>query len=292
MSAIVTLPINEWAPSPPRALLDAAATALESGQVLYLPQLPFRLHPAEHSLLTPNCLDPGRKNISFEPSTGALKGALVAAAEEALLRALIQRFHEQALSLIHSLLPSYGPDLRPARASYRPAGVSKRRQSPRKDDRLLHVDAFPSRPNQGERILRVFSNINPDGASRTWQLGEPFEACARHFLPRLPAPRPALALLLRMAGVTRGLRSAYDHYMLKLHDTMKQDTAYQAHAPRETVEFAAGSTWIVFSDQALHAALGGQYLLEQTLHLPMRALRWPERAPLAVLERLTARGLP
>ena len=57
-------------------------------------------------------------------------------------------------------------------------------QSWRADDRRLHVDAFPSRPNYGERILRVFTNVNPDGEPRVWRVGEPFEAVARRFLPR------------------------------------------------------------------------------------------------------------
>lgn len=291
MSAIVTLPIEHWAQPSSETLRDTAARALEAGQVLYLPALSFALTPAERPLLRPSCLDPRRKNISFESSSGAVKGARTAAAEIPLLQALLRRFQRQALTLVQDLLPAYTPHLRLARTSYRPAAVSQRRQSPRKDDRLLHVDAFPSRPNHGERILRVFSNVNPEGLARTWHVGEPFEDCARAFLPRLPAPRPAWARLLRAAGITRGLRSAYDHYMLTLHDTMKQDRHYQESAPRETVAFAAGSTWIVFSDQTLHAALSGQYLLEQTLHLPVRALLRPEHAPLAVLERLTGRVL-
>ena len=62
--------------------------------------------------------------------------------------------------------------------------VSTRKQSVRADDRRLHVDAFPSRPNYGERILRVFTNVNPDGEPRVWRVGEPFEDVAPRFLPR------------------------------------------------------------------------------------------------------------
>ena len=35
----------------------------------------------------------------------------------------------------------------------------------------------------------------------------------------------------------------------------------------------------------------GQYMLEQTIHLPLAALYEPERSPLAILERLTGRAL-
>jgi hypothetical protein len=41
----------------------------------------------------------------------------------------------------------------------------------------------------------------------------------------------------------------------------------------------------------LHAALGGQFMLEQTFFLPVAAMLHPERSPLAVLERLSGRSL-
>jgi hypothetical protein len=41
----------------------------------------------------------------------------------------------------------------------------------------------------------------------------------------------------------------------------------------------------------MHAAMSGQFMLEQTVHLPNAALAFPSESPLAVLERLTARKL-
>jgi hypothetical protein len=41
----------------------------------------------------------------------------------------------------------------------------------------------------------------------------------------------------------------------------------------------------------MHAASSGQYMLEQTTHLPIEALYEPQRSPLAVLERMTGRRL-
>lgn len=291
MSAVITLNLRQWDREYPRALQTTAAEALESGRVVHLPDLPFVLHDTELGLLTPACLDSRSKNISYEAAGATLKGSAAQGRDALLLQDLMQRFQRQALALVQGLLPSYHGALRAARTSYRPATVSQRRQSPRQDDRRLHVDAFPSRPNRGDRILRVFSNIHPHGLPRTWQIGESFEDCARHFMPRLPAPRPALAALFNALGITLGRRSAYDHYMLHLHDMMKTDAAYQAQAPRETYAFAAGTTWLVFSDQTLHAALSGQYLLEQTCHVPVSALERPDQAPLRVLERLTGQRL-
>ena len=106
------------------------------------------------------------------------------AATQAQLTAMITRFRAQALGLIEALLPHYTSALRLAPTSYRPMQVESRQQSWRADDRRLHVDAFPSRPIYGYRILRVFANVNPDGAPRVWRVGEPFEAMARKFLPR------------------------------------------------------------------------------------------------------------
>jgi hypothetical protein len=41
----------------------------------------------------------------------------------------------------------------------------------------------------------------------------------------------------------------------------------------------------------MHAAISGQYMLEQTIHLPVTALYNPESSPLATLERLCGRPL-
>jgi len=92
-------------------------------------------------------------------------------------------------------------------------------------------------------------------------------------------------------GVTRGRRSPYDALMLALHDGAKRDEAYQAGAPREPVAFPPGSTWVVYSDRVMHAALGGQYLLEQTFYLPVAAMQDPALSPLRVLEGLYGRAL-
>jgi hypothetical protein len=57
------------------------------------------------------------------------------------------------------------------------------------------------------------------------------------------------------------------------------------------VRFAPGTTWLCFSDQVMHAAVSGQFMFEQTIHLPVSALYDPARSPLAILTRLTGRAL-
>jgi hypothetical protein len=203
---------------------------------------------------------------------------------------MIARFAACAGELVTTLFPRYAPYVKRARSSYRPQSAVGREVSWRKDDSRLHVDAFPSRPNRGERILRVFTNVNPT-EDRVWRVGEPFETMAKTLLPRISDPLPGASVVLAALGVTKGRRSVYDHLMLNLHDAAKSDLAYQRDCAQETVHFAPGTTWLCFSDQVMHAAISGQYMFEQTIHLPVAALYEPSRSPLAILERLTGRAL-
>jgi len=153
------------------------------------------------------------------------------------------------------------------------------------------VDAFPSRPNYGERILRVFANINPHGEPRVWRIGESFETVAERFLPRVKPYQRWQAYALRGLQVTKSVRSEYDHLMLQLHDAMKADQDYQQRSAQITMPFPAGSVWMCFSDQATHAVMSGQYMMEQTLHLSPQHQYNVESSPLAILQRMLGRAL-
>ncbi len=139
--------------------------------------------------------------------------------------------------------------------------------------------------------MRVFTNVNPDGQPRIWRIGEPFEAVARYFLPRAKAYSRWQAQLMHMLHATKSLRSEYDHLMLQLHDCMKSDANYQQHAPQVNMPFPPGSSWVCFSDQTSHAVMSGQYMLEQTFHLPVARQYDPDASPLAILARLAGRPL-
>jgi hypothetical protein len=284
---ILELDAADWQVATPH---DAWIAALEAGKVLYFPRLGFKLTTQEARFLTPDVLDPKSRNISLD-ANGHLKGASGDAIAQKELTAMIGRFRMQAQTLVHSLLPRYVGALRMAPTSYRPMQVESRTQSWRADDRRLHVDAFPSRPNYGERILRVFTNVNPNGVARVWRVGEPFEAVAARFLPRARPYVRWQAKALQTLHVTKSLRSEYDHLMLQLHDGMKSDLAYQKDAPQVTMPFPPGSVWVCFSDQASHAVMSGQYMMEQTLHLPAAQQYDPDASPLAILTRLTGRAL-
>jgi hypothetical protein len=285
---IEDLPIAEWHGPFDAALRTQAVDALEAGRVLLLAQLPFSVAADEMFLLSPKIMGSERKNISLDPATGSVGNTALGGAEAAKLVAMMQRFGDAAERLLHDLLPGYAPALERARTSFRPAEIAGRSYSPRHDDRLLHVDAFPSRPMGGRRILRLFCNIAPGGAARAWRIGEPFPDFARQFLPRMRPGVPGSAWLLEQLGVTKGRRSEYDRMMLRLHDMAKLDAAYQSGAPKADVAFATGTTWFCFTDQVLHAALAGHCALEQTFHVPVAAMTHPERSPLRVLEKLSS----
>ncbi len=96
---------------------------------------------------------------------------------------------------------------------------------------------------------------------------------------------------MHATGITKRRRTEYDHLMLQLHDRAKADAAFQSASPQARVDFAPGTTWVCFSDQVLHAAMGGQHMFEQTFQIDAEHLADPASAPLAILERLTGRLL-
>ena len=268
-----------------------AVEVLEDGGLVLFPRLPFDLGADEISLLDPAILADRSKNVSLDPATGRLGGSRLAGAGHTAASAMIARFSDWAEGLLTGLAPAYAPALQRRRASLRPGPVDTRVLSPRKDDRRLHVDAFPASPVQGRRILRVFANVDPQGRPRVWEVGEEgFEPFAARLRPRFRAGG-AESWARQRLGLTRGRRTPYDAAMLELHDRAKLDAAWQAQAPRRRLEFPAGSAWIVCTDSVLHAALSGQHALEQTWLMPVDAMARPDRSPLRMLERMAGRAL-
>src|SRR6266705_2532410 len=288
MTDIVSLDLTSWRPALAAGAQQTAIQTLEGGGVLVLPRLPFELSADELRFLSPAWSDGRAKNISLDGA--ALRGAHGIAQDLGALARMIERFAACAGDLVAALFPRYAPYVKRARTSFRPQPAVGRTLSWRKDDSRLHIDAFPSRPNHGERILRIFSNVNPV-EDRVWRVGEEYAAMARRFLPQIRRELPGTAALLALLHVTKGIRSEYDHLMLGMHDRAKADLGYQRDCPQQTVRFPPGATWLCFSDQVMHAAVSGQYMLEQTIHLPVTALYHPESSPLAILERLCGRRL-
>ncbi len=273
------------------AAAGRATQVLESEGVVVVSGRAFAVSGAEQALLDPGLLDVGSKNISLDRATGRLSGARKGDARLQALAEMVARFAADADALLEELTPSYTTALQRRRTSFRPGAIADRALSRRKDDRRLHVDAFPANPVQGRRILRVFANIDPSGEARAWDVGEEdFQATATRFARKLTA-RGRMAGLKAAVGVTRGRQTVYDQMMLQLHDAAKLDDEFQRTAPKQRMDFAGGSMWIVYTDAVMHAALRGQYALEQTYLLPVEAMRSPALSPLRTLERVTGRRL-
>jgi hypothetical protein len=268
------------------ALAARASAALERGGVLLFSELAFPLEAAEREIVAQGQTTGAAKNISLDPRTGKLKG--VAPSEnDTHLAALMTRFGGFAESLIRAIAPHYGPGLARMRTSFRPVEIAGREYSWRKDDRRRHVDAFPSSPTQGRRILRVFANIDQGGAPRLWRVGPDFESYARNFLPKISAKQlPGIPSLMALLGITKSRRTLYDQIMLELHDAAKRDLAWQETTPAEEISFAPGSIWVTFTDQTPHSVISGHNALEQTFIVDPKVLRFAEQSPAAILSRL------
>ncbi|HEY3169827.1 MAG TPA: Kdo hydroxylase family protein [Thermoanaerobaculia bacterium] len=273
------------------------ARRLESGGILCFLERPITLDPGALDVLLRQ--NPGHsrfhKNIAYRPTDGRLGGlSEIPRGDREPIRRALAEFSQRAVRFTAELFPGYARSWRVGYTSFRPFEEEGRPLRTRSRNDLMHVDAFPSRPTNGDRILRLFTNIHKS-KPRVWISGGNFEQLAERYalnsgLLRAVAERRgenALARLLRALGVRKGKRSAYDQFMLLFHDFLKENEEFQKTASREQFSFAPGTTWIVFTDGASHAVLSGRHALEQTFLVARESLELPEKAPIAVLERLT-----
>jgi hypothetical protein len=292
MQILTELNIRDWltpVSTPSQAL---AIEQLENGNILYMPKLSFSLLNEELPVLSTNISNHKAKNISFNSQLNQLHGVNHQDYDPNIIQGMMARFAQYAHSLVNQLLPSYSKALLIGRTSYRPVEIHGRKpQSYRKDDTRLHVDAFPASPNQGRRILRVFTNINPNEKNRVWRYGEAFQRVVNRFLPKVGNPWPGRSAILKALGITKTYCTEYDYIMLNIHNKMKADMRYQKTAVQGEIDFAPGNTWIVQTDHVSHAALSGQFLLEQTFYLPVEAMKNPELSPLRILEAAKGKKL-
>ena len=292
VTAVVPAAIDAWHGLSPEPALQSV---IEHGGVVVCEKLAFDLSDDERRLFDPALTDEKRKSIYIRAGRDGVTGTTAEGAQRDAIAAMISRYASSCHDLIDGLFPSYNARRCATGTSFRPRAIgdttSGQALSWRKDDTRLHVDAFPSNPTHGDRILRVFTNVHPQSLPRAWRVGEPFAAMAARFLTRAGRLAPGAAWLMHRLGITKRPRSAYDHLMLQLHDLAKADLDYQRTCPQRVVDFMPGTTWICFSDQVMHAAMSGQFMFEQTYRLPLVLIAEPEASPLRVLERLTNRRL-
>ncbi|MBA2653634.1 MAG: Kdo hydroxylase family protein [Gammaproteobacteria bacterium] len=286
-----TLNLLNWDEPVSQETQQFALTALESGEVMYLPELSFRLFPQEKVFLSHHYASPKTKNVSFDWNHSMLQGAVCTKTESIQLTQMLNRYATYTKQLLTNLFPLYQDEVEQGRTSFRPVEIMGRvSPSYRKDDTRLHVDAFPSTPTQGKRILRVFTNVNP-AHPRVWRIGAPFNKVIEYFYPKLRAPVVGAATMLNALKITKQKRTPYDHYMLQLHNAMKADMEYQEQVPQTQQLFQPGSSWIVYTDQVSHAAMAGQFTFEQTFYVPPHALDEIEKSPCKILEKFLRKPL-
>ncbi len=261
---------------------------LEIGKVLYSPHNTFQISATEQECIFVDNINTNKhKNISYDYIKQHLNTSNQKIDNlDSTLTRFMQRYAEFSRELIITVLPDYKEHLIWGRTSYRSAEISGRRTSKLQDDTKLHIDAFPSTPVHGKRILRVFCNINPYNKPRVWNLGEDFAQVLHYFNNDIPKYSVLMAKILYMMKLTKSVRSHYDHQQLALHNQMKLNNNYQLSAKKQQIDFAAQTLWIAFTDQVSHAALSGQFLLEQTFYLPINGMRQPEYSPLMQWDQL------
>lgn len=279
---------------------------LESGRVVFFPGIPFELPEADRDFLVSQKQTSSRlhKNVSYRPQEDILRGVEAERGEDVeRLHGIMRSYSRNVTAFLSRFLSPYAAGWSLDYASFRPIEEQGRDLSFHKRNDLLHVDAFPSRPTRGGRIMRVFTNVNPS-ENRVWRTGEEFgrlaeryadDAGLRRFAERAGSPlraagKPLLALK-KAVGLRAPDRTAYDEFMLRFHDYLKENSAYQQDPAHTRLEFPPYSTWIVFTDSVPHAALSGRLALEQTYIIPVESMVAPERAPLRVLERLCGKAL-
>lgn len=289
---VIEIDLDKRSPEYGRMLCEE----LERGNILVLRPSPFAPSDADAGYLRDQKGTGGatHKNIAYKPSLEQITGTPEQGENRERLLQILGDYSRGALQCLASLFPGYSQAWRVDYASFRPVEEQGRDLPLSKRNDLMHVDAFPSRPTYGGRILRAFTNIHPT-RDRVWGTSDAFEVLAQQYAvqagllkltgPLSEARRVAVGALGKM-GLKTPRRSAYDEFMLRFHHFLKACDEFQKSGLRDSTAFGPGATWICFTDHIAHAALSGQFALEQTCIVPFSAMLLPDISPLRQLEKL------
>jgi hypothetical protein len=268
---------------------------LERGEVVYYPVCPFPLPQGDDLafLLEQRLASRAHKNVSYNPHTGKAASFHQRSLDQAeRMRCLLADFSRTVTDWTARMLPGYARAWQLDRVSFRPEEEATRSLRLKARNDLLHVDAFPSRPTQGQRILRVFANINPT-EPRIWVTSEPFAKLLERYGAAAGLPsrhggdwfRQLRHDVVRLFSPGRPRRSPYDAFMLRLHDYLKANEDFQERTPKRFWTLGPGSSWMAFTDVCSHAVLRGRYALEHSYFVAPEALALPAESPPALLAR-------
>jgi hypothetical protein len=292
--------INGWTDT---NAADAAprryAEELEAGNILFFPRFPFDFPEEDREFLrgVRQSSASYHKNIAYRPQQDKVTGIEKGTPHQDRLLAVLRRFSRGNVDLVTRLLPLYARTCKVDYASFRPIQEKGRQLSQKARNDLIHVDAFPTRPTNGNRILRVFSNISTD-IPRVWVTTDPFDVIAPQYateagLPTIAGrarqrqgPSPLAQFAAKNLGMRKLARSHYDEFMLGFHDFLKANQSFQQDSKKYQWEFPPLTTWMCYLDTVPHAVVSGQYALEQTFFIARDAMVTPDKAPASILERL------
>ena len=273
---------------------------LEAGNIVMLPQTPIFIPEEDRRLLLgqKQASSAYRKNIAYHPAEDRVTGFDASEHHEAeRVRRLLRDYSQRSAEFLNRFLPPYAHKCKLDYGSFRPIEEQGRQARLHSRNDVLHLDSFPTRPTNGARVLRLFTNINPV-QDRVWLTSQTFETFGPRFARAaglvslrhnlLKKSVHSIARAFRLSNVQR---PPYDEFMCRCHNAMKEDVKFQKTTPKHRWEFPPNSSWLVFTDGVCHAVISGQYALEQTFLVPQSALVEPQRSPLAILEKITGRSL-
>jgi hypothetical protein len=274
---------------------------LEEGRILFFERNPFELtKPDQEFLLTWQKAGlRGRHHVAYHRLDEPLADAVPSKIAGRRVHGILRNYSTEVTRSLGWLLSPYSMNWTQDHASLRLKPGKGRLLSLLQRHDLLHLDVFSSSPTRGRRILRCFTNINPVEPV-VWVIADNFEKLARGHaeeagLKRIaargsPRTHPLLRELKGILGWKTGDLTAYDRFMLRFHQHLKQSKDWQEKSRKIRLEFPPGSSWLCFVDAVPHAELASAGVLEQAFTIPLRVMIRPERAPIRLLEAIA--GLP
>ena len=291
---------------------DDISDSLERGSIVFFPQSPVQIPPAEDLAFLRQEL-PGLlrlKNISYHPEVGRIRGLDDADPELAeRVKRILLGVSDNIAAFLTRNAPRLVDNWTVGTCSFRPIEEQGRKLDAHASNELVHIDAGAYGATNGDRILRFFINVNPT-EDRVWvtkgsfpelfqshgeraQLG--YAHAGNDYLLKGPVDHARTGLINMLATAVPVLKvldsSPYDRVMRKFHNYMKDTPSFQQELQgHEEFRFPPFSAWMVFTDMVSHACLSGQHAFVHTSIVPLNNCRLPEMAPLNILRQAAISG--
>lgn len=168
---------------------------LESGNIVFVPAIPFDFPVEWRTFLLKQRIAESRhhKNVAYRPVEGRLTGVSSQDKEtQKGIHSMLQNYSACVVDYLSKLLPEYQRHWLVDYASFRPFEEQGRRLRLRARNDLLHTDAFPTRPTNGNRILALLHQSESRAAAclayRSQLRDSGLPICLARGAPGLPPP--------------------------------------------------------------------------------------------------------